>query len=528
MRRRLHKRALFAVVLLTAGILITVGQASAALPGSTFEGNDGNLVVNTAGDVDWASFIANPTLYHFSAAQDIATGTADNSFAQGSKEDSTDITVGTGSIPNSKADLARFAVASQIINSKVYLYLAWSRENLSGTVNFDFELNKLAQPDLTTVGAKTLNRSIDDVLISYDFQGGSNTPTLTARKWTGTAWGNPIALSSANSEGQTNGASVSENLINASVTRPSQAFGEAAINLTDANLIPPGTCNGFTSAYVKSRSSSGGFTAALKDFIAPVPVNVTQCGTLIVDKVTVPSPDPTNTSFNFSESGPNNYSASYQLTDAADPHQSKNLQAGTYSVSENNLPANWVLSNSTCTGGNTPVSITIVAGGTVTCTFTNTLQLGAIKVTKNYKHAASGSGDHPQAGVSFTVDGVTQQTGANGTTCFDGLSFGAHNVTETLPIGYVNDTPLTQSVTVDNRASCSDSTYVGETVTFHNTPLTDISVSVNSQVDGGTASTIDCGVASGSTGANGDGTVTKTDLPPGTYTGLPGSVDQHE
>jgi len=54
-------------------------------------------------------------------------------------------------------------------------------------------------------------------------------------------------------------------------------------------------------------------------------------------------------------------------------------------------------------------------------------------------------------------------------------------------------------------------------VSFHNTPLTNITVSVDSQVDGGTSSTIS-GCASGSTGANGDGSATATDLEPGTYT----------
>ena len=49
-------------------------------------------------------------------------------------------------------------------------------------------------------------------------------------------------------------------------------------------------------------------------------------------------------------------------------------------------------------------------------------------------------------------------------------------------------------------------------------------VSVNSQVDGGTASTINCvnsannTVASGSTGANGDGSAGATNLRPDTYT----------
>jgi hypothetical protein len=516
-----------AVVLAAAGLLTwgLAGQSAANISPSTFEGNDGNLVVNTAGNIDWATLIdtnTRPAGASYSAGQDLPSGTGDNSFGNGSKEDSVDVTVGDGSIPNSKSDLARFAVGSQIINNKVFLYLAWSRENLSGTVNFDFELNKLAQPDLTTLGPKHLNRSIGDVLISYDFQGGSNTPTLTRRLWTGSQWGPEGLLSASFAEGQTNGSPVSENLLNPAVLRPAQQFGEASINLTDAGLIPPNACEGFTSAYVKGRSSSGGFTAALKDFIAPVPVTVTNCGILIVDKVTVPSGDPT--AFPFTESGPNSYSKQYTLTDAQTPHQSIGLQVGTYSVSEAPVPANWVLTSSTCTGtGNTPASISIVAGGTVTCTFTNTLQLGTIKVTKTRKHAADGPGSHPESGVSFTVNGVTQQTGADGTTCFGSLPFATYTVHETVPAGEsvaVND----QQVTVDNNTTCDTVPYAGESVTFANTPLTDITVSVNSQVDGGTASTMVCKdaanatVASGSTDAVGDGSATALSLAPGTYT----------
>ncbi len=103
--------------------------------------------------------------------------------------------------------------------------------------------------------------------------------------------------------------------------------------------------------------------------------------------------------------------------------------------------------------------------------------------------------------------------------CFDGLLFGTYTVHETVPAGYHVDANDKQ-VTVDNTATCSGSPYVGETVSFHNTPLTDITVSVNSQVDGGTASTVTCTPAgpSGSSGANGDFSGTTTDLEPGTYT----------
>ena len=55
-------------------------------------------------------------------------------------------------------------------------------------------------------------------------------------------------------------------------------------------------------------------------------------------------------------------------------------------------------------------------------------------------------------------------------------------------------------------------------MSFHNTPLSNISISVDSQVDGGTSSTITCTFGNGSTGANGDGSVSGSDLEPGTYT----------
>ena len=143
---------------------------------------------------------------------------------------------------------------------------------------------------------------------------------------------------------------------------------------------------------------------------------------------------------------------------------------------------------------------------------------GAILVTKERKHAAAGPGNHPHAGVEFTVNGVTKTTDANGKACFDNLLFGDYTVHEVTPAGYKGEADKT--VTVNNKASCADSPFVGETVSFKNTPLTDVTVTIDSQVDGGTASTVKCipDGPSGSTGANGDGTFTDTNLPPGTYT----------
>ena len=237
LRKYRGRVAILAILAASAMATLFVVGASANLAGSNFEGSDGNLVVDTAGDHDWVNA---PNL---SVGKDLASGTGDNSFGQGAKEDDVNTTVVAGSIPNSKADLARFAVAGETIGTDSYLYLAWSRENQSGTVNFDFEINAASQPDLTTPGAKVLNRTAGDLLINYAFAGGSNTPTLTLRKWAGSSWGAPSLISSSCSEGATNAQTVSENLGgNTAVNRPAQQFGEAAINLTCAGVIPAGSC----------------------------------------------------------------------------------------------------------------------------------------------------------------------------------------------------------------------------------------------------------------------------------------------
>jgi uncharacterized surface anchored protein len=84
----------------------------------------------------------------------------------------------------------------------------------------------------------------------------------------------------------------------------------------------------------------------------------------------------------------------------------------------------------------------------VSLTFVDPRQRGAIEVTKLRKHAADGPGDHPQVGVSFTVNGVTKQTDANGKACFDNLLFGDYTVHETVPTGYKGEADKT--VTVDS------------------------------------------------------------------------------
>jgi hypothetical protein len=508
LRRRRVRRAWTTGLTLTAFALfavIFVAASSAKLAGSSFEGNDGNLVVDTSGGTDWV------TAPNRVIGDDLASGTGDNSFGQGAKEDSVSTTVVSGSIPNSKADLAQFYVGSEQLPAGIFLYLGWTRANTSGTTNFDFELNQAEQPDLTTPGPKTLVRTAGDLLINYLFQ-GQGTPQIAIRTWSGTQWSAPVDASAFSEAAINSGGPVANPLPGAINPTPTNQFGEAALNLTAAGIFPPNVCKAFGSVYVKSRSSTA-FNSEIKDFIAPVHVNIANCARIIVQKVTVPSPDPTDTSFSFSAS----YDADGFSLKNGESNNSGDLNPGTYSVSET-VPANWSLTSATCDDGSDPSAIDLGPAETVTCTFTNTLQQGAIIVSKTAKHAASGPGDHPLAGVTFTVEGVSHVTGADGTACFDGLSIGSHDVVETLPVGYASDdASLTKSVSVDHAATCAGGG--GNTVSFHNTPLTNITISVDSQVDGGTASTIACdnGGPNGNTGPNGDGSASATDLRPGTY-----------
>ena len=131
-QRQRRRRLLAAGLFLTAAAVAVSTSASGNLPGSTFEGNDGNYVVNTPGNTDWVN-APNRVI-----GNDLATGQGDSSFGQGTAENDVNVTVGFGSIPNGKADLSQFLVANeQGANGHTYLYLAWTRNNQGGTTNFD-------------------------------------------------------------------------------------------------------------------------------------------------------------------------------------------------------------------------------------------------------------------------------------------------------------------------------------------------------------------------------------------------------
>src|SRR5262249_34437256 len=146
--------------LATVVLVLFVPGSGANLAGSSFEGNDGNLVVDTSGDTDWANVAGLVT------SVDRSNDPLDNSFDQGTKEDDPNVHIADGSIPPNKNDLTRSYVASETVNGNTFLYLAWERLSNIGSANLDFELNQNATPnwDNSTTGPLTITRTDGDLL----------------------------------------------------------------------------------------------------------------------------------------------------------------------------------------------------------------------------------------------------------------------------------------------------------------------------------------------------------------------------
>ena len=109
-----------------------------SLSGSNFEiDTDANLKVDDpAPSIDWASVTE-------IRKADQPTGPNDDSFGQGTKEDTAVPTVVDGSIPPNKSDLKFFGVYQEGDRRRRFLNLFWHRvQDPSGTTNMDFEFNQ--------------------------------------------------------------------------------------------------------------------------------------------------------------------------------------------------------------------------------------------------------------------------------------------------------------------------------------------------------------------------------------------------
>jgi hypothetical protein len=248
-----------------------------SLAGSNFQIDTGaNLKIDpgsTISTIDWlkadGSWVSTDPVV---VTTDRDTGSGDDSFGQGTKEDTEVPSVVSGAIPPNKSDLKNFGL---YIEGDRYLNLFWTRvQDPQGTTNMDFEFNRLNTiPDVQHGGnGVTVPRSDGDFLITYDLSKGGTVPTISVRTWLSTnKWSGATVISSITTGGTAIGSINRDNVIPTSESGglnelSKNTFGEASIDLELA--FPDATCTEIGSAFLKSRSSDS-FTAAVKDYIAP-------------------------------------------------------------------------------------------------------------------------------------------------------------------------------------------------------------------------------------------------------------------
>jgi hypothetical protein len=603
--RRKSQRWSLAVLLVGAGLLLA--QISSVMAGASsdsgFEGADGNLAVTTTGNVDWNTFAsltwtgsaplreASGTVsgWKVTGLEDHQATTADSAFAGGTKQDDNCAKVGTGKAPN-KDDLKRVYFASKTIDvggeDHVFLGLAWVRipqNTTSSSAHVGFEFNK-GETACGTGSDGLVSRSVDDRLFVYDFEGGSANPVLKLLRWTtdtseiceasgkaATAAGcwtleNADLTVAGSAEAKVNTSSALDTFSPTDETLATQEFGEAIIDLTDAGIFTPGACESFGSAFAVSRSSGNSAQAQMKDLVGPGEVDIQNCGSVVIRKVTSPDPDPLDTSFSYTTTGGLEDDTApldqFSLKNGGSQDYGSEVQAGSYSVAESNPGANYALSGIDCSAssltngstiqigadsdfdaGDTTVSFTLAAQDTIDCTYTNTLQVGALLIEK--KSTKTGNPLVANAGAVFSVDGPDSGTVADftvkdnnvpsagtksdadsdiGQICVSGLLSGSYTVNETTPPdGYGGASQTDVAATVTAGTNCTDNQPTA--VTFTNNPLSDIQVNFRDGGSDETSATIECKPDGGSnmtpdstTAPSGwDTSATHEDLAPGKY-----------
>jgi hypothetical protein len=565
-----------------------VASALGVLPGSPsqFEAQDGDMIAgNSGGASDWNSVQSSSNYVHLT---DLASTTSDDSFKSGQKQDSICPVINTNKNPpkDDFTDVASFNETNLDASNPqffkhTFLDGATIRFTANGSASENVELNQGTSGNCGTdpvTGVTLLARSVNDKLIAIDFHPSAPTdfhvltwidgtnpanPTCFVKTDSPPCWGalsQPLAANTAEGLENTSPIAAPDNKINNTALVAGQ-FAEFGIDLTAAGIVPTNACSAFPQTVWESRSSGSSFVSSTED-ISLEHHAISNCGEIIIKKHTVPrglsqvfsytsNLPAQNTGGVACTSGGSagiDANGNFCLNDTGNSaggdstgntvDTGKTLFQGQYTVTEGADPTGFAFDSVTCTGGTTSTTgktatITLAPDDKVTCTYVNKQQLGAIKITKTSSKAAA----TPLAGAKFSIKdpngnplpGSPFTTDSNGVVCVDGLTpLGNYTVQETAaPTGYSIDDSTTHTVGVTgSNAKCSDATFGGQSLSFTDTPLTDVTATATSEVAGGTKSTITCvdsstpanNIGNSPQGPSGSPSVNANGLKPGTYT----------
>jgi hypothetical protein len=423
--------------------------------------------------------------------------------------------------PNANVDLRQgWLDTAKDADGDDWLYFAWERDSNNGSGFIAYEFMHNAAPAGCSYDTSTnaqliancnpwANRTAGDFIILWDQQG--NSTDLYLRTWSGTA------------PNLTLGAPT---LLNANVSAAKYSSdhfrGEAAVNLTDAIFGGATGCITFANT-IPSTVTGNSDTADYKDTILKQIPPITNCGSLTVVKITEGGVG----TFGFTSNTLD--PASFDLTTTAegaagsDSTTYSDLLAGTYDVAET-VPAGWDLTSAECDDGSPVSAIELAADENITCTFTNTLQQGALKIVKNSTKGGAvlnAGAVFDYEGSSVTDNGAGDEDPAVGAVCVSGLAPGTYTVNETSPPSGYGGAPAgeaDQDVLVVAGTDCSTA-GAGATATFTNPPLSDIQVNFRDGGSGETSAAITCDDGTGEDASPATGWDTSA-----THTGIEGAT----
>jgi hypothetical protein len=276
-----RRRALFGVVTaaVVAGTAVFAAAAFGVLTGSPskFESDDGNMVVNTTGNNDWASV-------NFIHVSDVFNSTSDDSFTPGQKQDTTcpDTTGHKNPGKDDFTDVASFD-EKNTTTGDTFLYGATIRFTANGNASENVELKQSSTlcPGQPTGGVT--QRTPGDKLIAIDYLNGGTNVQFHVLTWIdGSDPANPTCFV-GNDQPQCWGANVETLAANEAEGQASQAaitaannpisnqnlvagqFAEFGVNLSAAGIVPANSCQSFPQTVWESRSSGSSFVSSTKD-----------------------------------------------------------------------------------------------------------------------------------------------------------------------------------------------------------------------------------------------------------------------
>lgn len=283
------------ILMIVATSLAFLAQPAGAvspdpLPASTFQAADGDQL-DAGALADWQGLVAAGRVAH--GPDD---NVADTGFEGGNKELEPGqwlFTTTADGVTPSKNNILAAWYASERTESGTFLYLAFHRQATEGATFLGYELNQLATAFVNQVGETVPCRVDGDVILSYEVDpsdpegvrivlyrwSATATDPATGCSTTGTFTADP-ALAGTHAQAAMNFAGDTTSFLpGAPGILAAGSFGEGALNFTQ--IIGAESCTRYQQIQLHSRTSAA-ISAALKDFLAPVPFAIGGCAIDVV------------------------------------------------------------------------------------------------------------------------------------------------------------------------------------------------------------------------------------------------------